>query len=122
MEKFVKLTEPEEVDLFTIYEESGVKCIHIYGYTWFDYPDEGENGWHLQEYKWFVEELGSFISHIKEDEDYVDHFAQGMTQYISDMDEDEMVETINSYFNGECADAYLGFDQITMNTPCGNYC
>jgi hypothetical protein len=122
MEKFVKLTEPEEVDLFSIYEESGVKCIRIYGYTWFDYPDEGENGWRLQEYKWFVEELGEFIGHLKEDEDYVDHHAQGLTQYVSVMDETEMTDTINHYFNGKCADAYLGFEQITMDTPCGNYC
>ena len=122
MEKFTKLTEPEEVDLFTIYEENGKKYIRIYGYTWFDYPDEGEYGWHLQEYDWFVEELGEFIGHLTEDEDYVDHLAQGMTQYIADMPGETMTNLINSYFGGEPADAYLGFEQITMDTPCGNYC
>lgn len=122
MKPFVPFTKPEEVDLFSIHEANGVKYIHIHGYTWFDYPDEGENGWRLQEYKWFVEELGEFIKHLKEDEDYVDHHAQGLTQYVSVMDETEMTDTINHYFNGECADAYLSFEQITMDTPCGNYC
>lgn len=136
MQKFTKLTKPEEVDLFSIYEEDGKKYIHIYGYTWYDEDDDYDededdewddiddrgNPWHLQEYTWFIEELGEFIKHIKEDEDYVDHHAELLTQYIGDMKGDEMVDVINHYFNGECADAYLGFDQITMDTPCGDYC
>ena len=124
MKPFVPLTKPEEVDLFSIYEEDGVKYIHIHGYVWFDYPndEEDKDGWHLQEYKWFVEELGEFIKHLKEDEDYVDHHACELQQYLDNMTVEEAVETINTYFNGECADAYLAYSDITMDTPCGNYC
>jgi len=32
-----------------------------------------------------------------------------------------MVNVINGYFNGDGADGYLHFEELTEDAPCGNY-
>lgn len=128
MKAFEPLTAPKELDFFTIFEDFGIKYIHIFGYSYessnYDYKtDENPDGtyWAHTECSWFIEPLAEFIARLKENENYVDDTYCELNQYQDDLTAEQMTDTINHYFDGHCADAYLGFEEITMDTPCGNY-
>lgn len=116
MQKFEKLTKPEELDFFQIYEEHGVKFIHIFGYI---YHNEGY--WANMECDFFIEKLEDFVRHMSENKDYVDDSYCDFSQYQDDHSEEEILETINTYFDGKPADYRLSFANVTTDTPCGNY-
>ena len=125
---FIPLTTPQELDFFTIYEQDGIKYIHIFGYSYKsdsnEYVSESNPDgiyWANMECCWFIEPLADFITNLKENENYVDDTYCELNQYQGDLTAEEMTNTINSYFDGSPADAYLGFEKITMDTPCGNY-
>lgn len=125
---FVPLTAPEELDFFSIFEDMGVKYIHIFGYSYksdsMEYvSEENPDGiyWANMECCWFIEPLSEFIANLKENENYVDDTYCELKQYQGDFTPQEMTDTINHYFDGHCADAYLTFEEITMDTPCGDY-
>ena len=125
---FIPLTAPEELDFFSIFEDMGVKYIHIFGYSYKSDSNEyvsedNPNGiyWANMECCWFIEPLAEFIAHLKENENYVDDTYCELNQYQGDLTAEEMTDTINHYFDGHCADAYLTFEEITMDTPCGDY-
>ena len=125
---FIPLTAPEELDFFSIFEDKGVKYIHIFGYSYKSESNEyvsedNPNGiyWANMECCWFIEPLAEFIAHIKENENYVDDTYCELKQYQGDLTAEEMTETINTYFDGHCPDAYLTFEEIAMDTPCGDY-
>ena len=116
MEKFKPVTKPCSLDFYSIFEEDGVKYIHVHGYTY------GSDGyWANMECCWFIERLDDFIAHTKENEDYADEVYSDLKQYQGDHTAEEIVDIINHYFDGNCADAFLDFSEITMDTPCGNY-
>lgn len=128
MKKFEKVTEPVELDFFTICEDNGVKYIHIFGYSYKsdsrEYVSENNpNGiyWANMECCWFIEPLTDFVAHIKENKDYVNDTYCELNQYQGDFTGDEMVDIINQYFDGNPADYYLSFENVTEETPCGNY-
>lgn len=128
MRKFIPLTEPESLDFFTIYEDNGVKYIHIFGYSYESsseeyVSDKNPDGtyWANMECCWFIDELSEFIANLKENENYVDDTYCELSQYQGDLTVKEMTDTINHYFDGHCPDAYLAFEEITMDTPCGDY-
>ena len=56
------------------------------------------------------------------DEDYVDNTAADLTQYIGDYHDDGIVDIINHYFSGHTAHRRLHYTEITIDTPCGDYC
>ena len=125
---FIPITTPQELDFFSIFEDMGVKYIHIFGYSYKSDSNEyvtPENPdgiyWANMECSGFIEPLSEFIANIKENENYVDDTYCELNQYQGDFTAEEMTDAINHYFDGHCADAYLGFEEITMDTPCGDY-
>ncbi len=116
MKKFGAIAAPEEFDFFCIENDGkGGKQIHILGYTYYG------DGWKVADVCWFIEPLSEFVQHISEDEDYVDSTMSECKQYEKDLTDEECLDTINSYFNGKPADYRLGFKDVTIDTPCGNY-
>ena len=121
--KFNPTNEPMELEFFSIEPDGkGGKEIHILGYIYGGAGDEGCGDWRLVEYSFFIEPLEEFISHYNEIDNYVDNTASEEKQYISDQTDDGVVETINNYFHGNPADFLLDYCNVTMDTPCGNYC
>lgn len=118
MKKFEKLTEPEELDFYSIeLDHNGKKQVHVSGYVYGDTDDEY---WRYVEVCFFIEPLEEFIKHVAEDSDYVFKMMGEHKNYIDDLTEKEVVETINNYF-GHPADYYLHYSEITIDTPCGDY-
>ena len=123
MEKFNKVTEPMELEFFSIDPDgNGGKEIHIGGYTYDSGSDEGDGSWRNVEYTFCIIPLKEFIKNLAEDEDYINNIEGEIKQYIGDCTEEEVVEYINNYFNGKPADYTLTYGEITEDTPCGNYC
>ena len=115
--RFEVATEPKELNFYSIDESNdGGKEIHISGYTY-----KGDDHWECTDVCWFIEPLAEFIQHVKENENYVDEQMSEYKQYIKDCTAEELTDIINHYFNGERADYYLPFGEITLDTPCGNY-
>lgn len=123
MEKFNRVTEPVELEFFSIEDDGrGGKQIHVLGYLYTNGDDNGEGEWRNVEYTFFIEPLEDFIRHYAETDSYVDDMAGELKQYIGYDTDQEVVEIINSYFNGHPADYTLHYSEITMDTPCGGYC
>ena len=123
MEKFEKVTEPMELEFFSIDPDGrGGRQIHIGGYLYTEGEDNGDGEWRSVEYIGFIEPLEEFIKHYAETEGYVDDTAAELNQQIGDCTGKEVVDIINRYYNGHPADYVLHYSEITMDTPCGNYC
>lgn len=123
MEKFNKVTEPAELEFFSIDPDgNGGKEIHIFGYTYDSDNDEGDGSWRNVEFTFCIIPLKEFIENLEENEDYIDKIESEIKQYIGDCTEEEVVEYINNYFDGKPADCTLTYGEITEDTPCGNYC
>ena len=110
------ITQPKELDFFSIYEENGIKYIHVFGYSY-----ESDTYWANMECCGFLFPLAEFIKRSAENPDFMNDTYREVPQYQDDLTADEMVQTINTYFNGRPADAYLPFGEITMETVCGDY-
>ena len=128
MEKFEKVTKPLELDFYSISEVDGIKVIHIFGYSYKSdsmefVSKQNPNGvyWANMECCWFIEPLEEFIQNLRADYNYVSDSYCEVKQYQSDNNDEQMVNIINHYFDGKPADFYLPFEEITMDTPCGNY-
>ena len=118
-ERFNGAKEPMELEFFSIEPDGkGGKQIHIWGYTY----DYGDGTWRNVEYTGFIEPLRSFLQNYDEDDDYVNDTAAALKQYVGDLADDEVVDVINNYFDGHPADFLLKYCNVTMETPCGNYC
>ena len=116
MKRFEKVSEPIELDFYSIELDSdGNKQINIFGYTAY-----GEY-WEHNEMGGLIVQLDQFIENVHDDEYYVSTLIGESKQYINDADEEEIVDVINSYFDGSPADYELPYEEITMDTPCGNY-
>lgn len=123
MEKFNQVTEPMELEFYSIDPDGkGGKEIHIGGFLYTNGEDYGEGAWRIVDYSFFIEPLEEFIRHYAEEENYVDNTASGLKQYIGDKTDEEAVKIINNYFDGHPADYVLHYSDITIDTPCGNYC
>ena len=128
MTPFIPVSKPFEGDFYTIYEELGIKYIHINGYTYessnYEYVSEDNPDgtyWASMECCWFIFPLAEFIQNLRSDYNFVDDTYQELNQYQGDLTTEQMTETINHYFDGHGADGYLHFEEITEDTPCGNY-
>lgn len=121
--KFNPTNEPMELEFFSIEPDGkGGKQIHILGYIYGGAGDEGCGDWRLVEYSGFIEPLENFIQKYTENMDYVDETASELKQYISDYTDNGVVRIINNFFGGHPADFLLNYCNVTMETPCGNYC
>ena len=123
MEKFNKVTKAKEIEFFSIEPDGkGGKQIHIGGYVYPSDTYDGEGYWRNVEFSFCIIPLDEFIKKLEEDDDYIDTIESEVKQYIGDCTDDEVVDIINNYFNGKPADYILYYGEITMDTPCGNYC
>lgn len=123
MEKFKKVTEPKKIEFFSIDPDGkGSKEIHIGGYVYPSDTDDGDGYWRNVEFSFCIIPLDEFIKNLKEDDDYINYIESEIKQYIGDCTDDEVVGIINNYFSGKPADYTLRYGEITMDTPCGNYC
>lgn len=128
MQKFTPVSEPIAVDFYSIYEVLGVKAIYVYGYSYKSSykgyaTEENPDGayWADTTCRGFGMDLDEFIASLNENPAFVDDTYCEVDQYQNDLTAAEMANRINTYFEGEPADAYLPFSEITMDTPCGNY-
>lgn len=123
MEKFSKVSEPKALEFFSIDPDGkGGKEIHIMGYMYESDTDEGEGYWRNVEFTFCIIPLDEFIKNYNEDDGYIDHIESEIKQYMGDHTDEEIVKMINNYFNGHPAEYDLHFGEITMDTPCGDYC
>lgn len=130
MQKFDKLSNPIAVDFYSIYDTlgNGNKAIYVYGYSYRSSYKGYETEENPEGYYWadttcrgFAMDLDKFMAELKANKNFVDDTYCEVDQYQDDLTTEEMVERINTYFEGKPADAYLPFTEITMDTPCGNY-
>lgn len=114
MEKFELLSDPKELDFFEIVGEQE-KNIHIPGYTFY-----GDN-WVYADVSGVSMPLKDFVDGMKQDENFVLTELANAKQYHGDCSEEEIINTINTYWNGQPPQYYLPYDKITIDTPCGHY-
>lgn len=118
--KFITITELEEQQDFELYEiytdYEGKRIIHIFAYTYMG------DDWRLTEGTGIIIPLDEFIANFTEQgEEYTDELWRETNQYDGAMSAAELVTTINGFFNGYPADAFLQYGDITPDTPDGNY-
>jgi hypothetical protein len=126
MEKYKPLTKIEDIDLYIIEEENGKKTVRPLGYGWSDAVGDKENPTIFAFVDMICDRIPieEFVENIKPEKsaDYVNNLYEGARQYQTDFDsEEELLQYINTYFNGECADYRLEYKDITIDTPCGFY-
>ena len=116
-----EVSEPEELEFYSIEQDGkGGKQIHILGYTYAS-DNNTEDYWRLTEGTFMIVPLQEFIDGLKQDEEYVNNLWCDTKQYESDCTEKQVVDIINHFFSGHTANARLGYQEITIDTPCGNY-
>lgn len=116
MKKYSKVTSAKELDFFTIESDgNGGLQIHILGYT-----SLGDD-WKYDEVCFCTVPLAEFVKGVSESDDYVSILMGECKQYESDCSEEEICKTINEYFGGSAPSAYVDYDEITEDFPCGNY-
>lgn len=130
---------PEDCELFSIIEEDGKKYIHVHGFVWDasgerdwedEYDDEDDEEcvrtnekdgyWVITEYSGYILPIEKFIEK-KKNPDYAFEVGTRYQQYEDDCTAKEMVEILNTYFNGHGANARLSYKDVTLDTPCGDY-
>jgi hypothetical protein len=128
MTHFTPLTTPTEADFFTIYTHNGKRYIHLHGYTY-----KSDDYWANMEACGAIVPLDEFIRDYRNEDAYNDTLYEQCEQYQGDYTETEIVELINHYYrdivfsvdepakNDGMPDAWLGFAEVTMDTPDGNY-
>ena len=140
MTHFTPLTTPTEADFFSICTRNGVKYIHFHGYTYKSDSNEwvsesNPNGiyWANLEVCGAEMPLADFLSECRYSFSPVKDLYEEAKQYQGDYDEAGIVDVINHYYrdivfsvdesakNDGMPDAWLGFAEVTMDTPDGNY-
>ena len=143
MTPFTPITSPVEAEFFSIYTRGGIKYIHLWGYTYesssYEYATEDNPGgvyWANMEACGVEIQLAEFLSESKKYDDPVDYandLYEVCKQYQGDYDEKGIVEVINHYYrdivfsvdypakNEGKPDAILGYSEVTMDTPDGDY-
>lgn len=97
-----------DCDYYSIYEENGEKYIKFWGY--FYECDEA------------IEFCNAYIKLKEFLNDRSMRYAVEVSakQYITSMTEDEAIEEMNTYYNGNPPVPYP-LEDVTMETPCGDY-
>lgn len=102
-------------DYYSIYEVNGEKYIKFWGY-FYDGCDDEEKPYRCLEFVGAEIPLKDYL----EDRSVYDLIESEITQYIGDMTEDEAIEAMNGYYNGNPPVPYP-LEDVTMETPCGDY-
>lgn len=101
-----------DCDYYSIYEENGEKYIKFWGY-FYECDDDFDEA---------IEFCNAYIK-LKEflkDRSMRDTVEAGTKQYIASMTEDEAIEEMNTYYNGNQPVPHP-LEDVTMETPCGDY-
>lgn len=115
MTRFKPVSQPEEIDLYAVeIDDLGQKHIQLLGYTY-----KGDN-WKTIDVRGVCLPLSEFVEGIKE-EDYVISLYGDSCEYERDVTDEECVTAINHFFAGKPADYRLRFEDVTIDTPVGNY-
>lgn len=120
MEKIKLVTNPVECDMYTITMIDEVKCICVKGQLF----EDVDHTWVCSKYPFLVMDLKNFMENRKEfDSDfiYAGYLDIDDSRFFNDATDKKAVEFMNIFFNGETADAYLNYSELTIDTPCGNY-
>lgn len=117
MQKFTPVAKPFEGDFYQIFDLDGTRYIHVFGYIY-----QGDL-WQNNEVSHFLFPLKEFCQNFRSRGwDFIDECYDGLTQYVGEYPtEEDCLRDINGYFDGRPADAYLWFNEVTEDTPCGNY-
>lgn len=101
-----------DCDYYSIYEENGEKYIKFWGY-FYECDDDFDEA---------VEFCNAYIK-LKEflkDRSMRDTVETDTKQYIVSMTEDEAIEEMSTYYDGNPPTPYP-LEDVTMETPCGDY-
>ena len=116
-----RVTEPEEMEFYSIEPDGkGGKQIHILGYTYAS-DNNTKDYWRVAEGTFMIFPLQEFIDNLKQDEDHVNNLWCDAKLYEGDYTDEQVVDIINHYFNGQTANRRLHYSEITIDTPCGDY-
>ena len=116
MTKYIPVRKPEEFDMYAIGGREGEeKRILLLGYTY-----KGDN-WKVIDVRGVYMPLKEFVEGMEKNEDFVNELYQDSRQYERDVTDEECVKAINHYFDGDAADYRLQFNDVTIDTPVGNY-
>ena len=122
MEKFNGVTEPAELEFYSIEPDGhGGKQVHLLGYTYDSESDNGDGAWRGLEPCGIIVPLKDFIESVATEDDYTDRLICEAKQYEGDFTDEGIVDYINHYFDGKPADYRLHYSEITIDTPCGDY-
>jgi hypothetical protein len=116
MTRFKPVSQPEAIDLYAVEtNDLGQKHIQLLGYTY-----EGDN-WKTIDVRGVCLPLSEFVEGMEQHEDYVQSLLEQSREYERDVTAEQCVVAINHFFDGEPADYRLRFEDVTMETPVGNY-
>ena len=116
MRKFDNVSVPKVFDFYAIeVDELGQKQISLLGYTY-----KGDN-WKTIDVRGVCLPLSEFVEGMKGSEDYVNSLYEWSKEYERDVTDEECVADINHFFDGKPADYLLQFEDVTIDTPVGNY-
>ena len=116
MRKFKEVSVPKEFDFYAIEaDELGQKQISLLGYTY-----KGDN-WKTIDVRGVCLPLSEFVEGMKGHEDYVQSLLEWSKEYEHDVTDEECVKAINHFFDGYPARYRLKFEDVTIDTPFGNY-
>ena len=116
MTRFKPVRQPEALDFYAVEtDDQGQKHIQLLGYTY-----EGDN-WKTIDVRGVCLPLSEFVEGMEQSEDYVQSLLEQSREYERDVTDERCVAAINHFFDGEPADYRLRFEDVTIDTPVGNY-
>jgi len=116
MTRFKPVRQPEAIDFYAVeLDDMGQKQISLLGYTY-----KGDN-WKTIDVRGVCLPLSEFVDGMQGHEDYVNSLYEASKEYEHDVTAEQCVVAINHFFDGEPADYRLQFEDVTIDTPVGNY-
>ena len=116
MTRFKPVSQPEELDFYAVeMDDLGQKQIQLLGYTY-----EGDQ-WKTIDVRGVCLPLSEFVEGMEEHDDYVQSLLEWSREYERDVTAEQCVAAINHFFDGKPADYRLRFEDVTIDTPVGNY-
>lgn len=116
MTRFKPVRQPEAIDLYAVeMDDLGQKHIQLLGYTY-----KGDQ-WKTIDVRGVCLPLSEFVEGMGQHEDYVQSLLEQSREYERDVTAEQCVVAINHFFDGEPADYRLRFEDVTIDTPVGNY-